>query len=52
LEVSDFDSASFVIQKDKLFTDLLTRKQNQFFQAWLGELKNNAEIIDNRKYYF
>lgn len=52
LEVADFDSVSFATQKDKITSDLLTKKQNQFFQSWLSELKRNAEIIDNRKYYF
>lgn len=52
LQVAEFDSADFAVQKEKIYSDLLTKKQNQFFQSWLGELKRNAEIVDNRKYYF
>lgn len=52
LEKAEFDSTDFAVQKDKIYTDLLNKKQTDFFQAWLTELKENAEIIDNRKYYF
>ena len=51
-EISKFDSVAFQNQKDQLVNTLFSKKQNQYFQAWLSDLKDQAEIIDNRKYYF
>ena len=51
-EVSQFDSAAYKTQKDQIQNTLFSKKQNQYFQAWLSGLKDQAEIIDNRNYYF
>ena len=51
-EVSEFDSVAFETQKAQIQNTLFSRKQNQYFQAWISDLKDKAEIIDNRKYYF
>ena len=51
-EVSQFDSAAYETQKDQIQNTLFSKKQNQYFQAWLSGLKDQAEIIDNRNYYF
>lgn len=50
--VSDFDSTEYQIKHDTIAQDLLTKKQNLVFTNWYENLKANAEIIDNRKYYF
>jgi len=52
IDKADFDSTEFELQKENLRDAIFNRKQNQFFQSWIDDLKNNAEIIDNRKYYF
>ena len=49
---SDFDSTAFVAQKDQIQKNLFSKKQNQYFQAWISNLKDEAEIIDNRNFYF
>jgi len=51
-EISVFDSTEYGVQKESLRKTIFNQKQNQFFQAWLDDLKENAEIVDNRKFYF
>jgi len=50
--IADMDSTEFEIQKATLRRTIFGRKQNQYFQSWLDDLKSNADIVDNRKYYF
>ena len=50
--IETIDSTEYEIQKDQLRKNLFNREQNQVFQSWLDNLKSEAEIIDNRKYYF
>ncbi len=47
-----FDSTQFEIQHDVLKNDLIGKKQNQFYNDWIQTMKDEAEIVDNRKYYF
>ena len=51
-EKSDFDSTAFIAQKDQIGKNLFSKRQSQFFQAWISNLKDKAEIIDNRNFYF
>ena len=51
-EISEFDSTAYENQKDQIKNTLFSKKQNQYFQAWLSDLKDQAEIIDNRNFYF
>ena len=51
-EISVFDSTEYGVQKESLRKTIFNQKQNQFFQAWLDDLKDDAEIVDNRKFYF
>ena len=51
-EISEFDSAAYENQKDQIKNTLFSKKQNQYFQAWLSDLKDQSEIVDNRNYYF
>tara|TARA_Y100000591_G_scaffold115207_1_gene98464 strand:- start:1302 stop:3137 length:1836 start_codon:yes stop_codon:yes gene_type:complete len=49
---SEFDSTAFAAQKDQIQKNLFSKKQNQYFQAWISNLKDKAKIIDNRNFYF
>ena len=51
-EKSKIDSTLYEQQKDQIRKEIFSKKQNQYFQAWIADLKEKAEIIDNRKYYF
>ena len=51
-EKSKIDSTLYEQQKDQIRKEIFSKKQNQYFQAWIDDLKEKAEIIDNRKYYF
>ena len=51
-EKSKLDSTLYEQQKDQIRKEIFSKKQNQYFQAWVDDLKEKAEIIDNRKYYF
>ena len=50
--ISELDSTVYEVQKDALKNSIAARKQNQNLQAWLNNLKDSAEIIDNRNYFY
>ena len=52
MEISPFDSTSWLAQKDLVRLDLVRQKQNRVYQSWMADMKNDADIVDNRKYYF
>ncbi len=51
-DISPIDSTEYEVQKETIKSTMLTRKQNQNLQTWLNDLKDNAEIIDNRNYFY
>ena len=51
-EISDIDSSDYEVQSLSLKNSLINRKQNQTLQSWIDNLKDNAEIIDNRNYFY
>ncbi len=51
LEKTDFDSTAFASQKQMLEQQLLTQKRNQIFSRWYENLKEEADIVDNRKMF-
>ena len=51
-DIAELDSSEYEVQRESLKNSLRTRKQNQHLQAWLDELKDNAEIIDNRNFFY
>ena len=51
-EIAPLDSTEYEVQRELLRGTLKTKKQNQHLQAWLDELKDNAEIVDNRSYFY
>ena len=52
VDISVMDSTEFEVQKETLKKNIFSRKQSQFFQSWLDDLKSKANIIDNRKFYY
>ena len=52
LEISKFDSTEYEVQKETLRKNLFSQKQRQLFESWLSELKDQAVITDNRKFYY
>ena len=52
IDREEFDSLAFGNQVSKIRNTIYNRKQNQFFQSWIDNLKNDAIITDNRRYYF
>lgn len=52
VEIEVVDSTDFEIQKDVLKKNLLRQKQSSAFTNWLEGKKADAEIVDNRKYYY
>ena len=51
-EVSNFDSTAWNIQQELVQQDLIRQKQNRLYRGWMANLKEEAKIVDNRKYYF
>ena len=51
-EISNFDSTAWLSQKDMISSNLKLMKENTVYRNWMSELKKNADIIDNREYYF
>lgn len=51
-KISTFDSTEYEVQSDALKNELTANKQRQIYSDWINDLKEKAEIIDNRKYYF
>ncbi|MEA1882492.1 MAG: peptidylprolyl isomerase [Candidatus Marinimicrobia bacterium] len=50
--ISAFDSTAWDIQKDLVRLDLTRQKQIRTYQSWMANLRDKAEIVDNRKYFF
>ena len=48
----DFDQDDWEVKKNVFYNRLITERQNTAVTEWLKELKERAEIKDNRKYYF
>ena len=47
-----FDSTDFQNKEKNIFTTLTNNAQQVAFDTWLTELKTEAEIVDNRKYFY
>ncbi|MEE2876601.1 MAG: peptidylprolyl isomerase [Candidatus Neomarinimicrobiota bacterium] len=48
----DFDEEDWEVKKDLIRKTLLTQRENEAIGNWVKTLKENADIVDNRKYYF
>jgi len=51
LEKSDFDSTAFSTQKLTLKVQLENQKKQQIFTRWYTQLKEESDIVDNRKMF-
>jgi len=45
---TDFDSTSFSLQKNTIRTTLLNQKKSALYTQWLVDIKEEADIVDNR----
>ncbi len=50
--VAEIDSTELEVQADALKNELISRKHRQIYNDWMQGLKDDAKIVDNRKYYF
>lgn len=49
---AEFDSTDWEIKNKLVYQTLLSEKQNKAVINWRDKLRESAEIIDNRKYFF
>lgn len=49
---TDIDSTLYSIQKNSLRDNLLNQKRSRIFADWIAELKENADIEDNRYLFY
>lgn len=52
LNIEEFDSTKWKNSKDGLRAELLTRKEREAYSEWMKDLREDADIVDNRKYHF
>ena len=52
MEIEKFDSTNWVSTKTNIRTDLANKKEREVYSDWMESLKDEAEIIDNRKFHF
>ena len=52
ISADEFDSTDFESKRIQIRDIIYSRKQGQIFKEWIDGLKKDAEIVDNRKYYF
>ena len=52
MEIEKFDSTNWVSSKTNIRTDLANKKEREVYSDWMQSLKDEAEIIDNRKFHF
>jgi len=50
--VSQFDESKFQAQRSAVMTSLIQEKKQSVAQEWLNELREKANIVDNRDKYF
>ena len=52
MEIEKFDSTNWVSAKTNIRTDLANKKKREVYSDWMQNLKDEAQIIDNRKFHF
>ena len=52
VDVSAIDSSDFEMKRDVIYNNIRSQRQGENFQNWYENLRDQAEIIDNRKFYF
>jgi len=49
---TEFDSSAYSIQRSTIRNNLLQERKNTFINAWLTQLKEEADIVDNRHIFY
>ena len=52
VDISGIDSSDFEIKRDVIYKNIYSQRQSESFQNWYQDLLDQAEIVDNRKFYF
>ena len=52
VDVSAIDSSDFEMKRDVIYKNIRSQNQSENFQNWYQNLRDQAEIVDNRKFYF
>ena len=50
--IANFDSSNWEVSKDMIYNDLTGKKERETYSNWMKNLKDEADIVDNRKYHF
>ena len=50
--IANFDSSNWEVSKDLIRNDLMAKKERETYGNWMNNLKEEANIVDNRKYHF
>ena len=50
--IANFDSSNWEVSKDMIYDDLTGKKERETYSNWMKNLKDEADIVDNRKYHF
>ena len=50
--IAKFDSANWEVSRDLIRNDLMAKKERETYGNWMNNLKEEANIVDNRKYHF
>ncbi len=48
----DIDEVDWEVKREVIRKSLLSQRENEVLGAWVTELREKADIVDNRKYYF
>ena len=52
VDISGIDSSDFEIKRDVIYKNIHSQRHSENFQNWYQDLLDQAEIVDNRKFYF
>lgn len=50
--IANFDSSNWEVSKEMIRNDLAGKKERETYSNWMKNLKDEADIVDNRKYHF
>ena len=50
--IASFDSSNWEVSKQIIRNELISRKERETYGDWMKSLKDEAKIVDNRKYHF
>ena len=51
IDRTDFDKVKFAEERDIIEDQLLSQKKDKMFNQWYNQLKEEADIEDNRNFY-